>query len=179
MAVHGDKRDKRVSPGDGQGGASVRTQKGNGGAQVSRRALGSLCPRGGPAWGLSPASLAHSFIQQTTLKHSARAPMGNKSARLHTWGGAPPFSRSGRQCTHTRAHTCAHTHACTHVRAHVCAHTNGHARAHTHTHVRMHTRAHTHAHARTSTHTRTHMHERTHTHKHTRARAHTHTHTHT
>ena len=159
MAVHGDKRDKRVSPGDGQGGASVRTQKGNGGAQVSRRALGSLCPRGGPAWGLSPASLAHSFIQQTTLKHSARAPMGNKSARLHTWGGAPPFSRSGRQCTHTRAHT------------------NGHARAHTHTHVRMHTRAHTHAHARTSTHA--HTCTSAHTHKHTRARAHTHTHTHT
>ena len=174
MAVHGDKRDKRVSPGDGQGGASVRTQKGNGGAQVSRRALGSLCPRGGPAWGLSPASLAHLFIQQTTLKHSARAPMGNKSAKLHTWGGAPPFSRSGRQCTHTHMHTHAHTR----VRTHMHVHTRAHTRAHTHTacaHTRVRTHMRTHAQALTHAHTCTSAHTRTNTHAHVRAHTHTHT----
>ena len=158
MAVHGDKRDKQVSPGDGQGGAAVKTQKGNGGAQVSCRALGSLCPRGGPAWGQSPASLAHSFIQQTTLKHSARAPMGNKSARLHTWGGAPSFSSSGRQYTHTHTHTRMCTHMCTHMHIHTRAHvyTHGHARAHTYTCTHAQALTHAHMHTRTSAHTHPH-----------------------
>lgn len=165
MAVHGDKRDKRVSPGDGQGGAAVKTQKGNGGAQVSCRALGSLCPQGAPAWGQSPVSLAHSFIQQTTLKHSACAPMKQVCQAPHL-GRGPPFSSSGRQYTHTHTHTHVHTHVHTHAHTHTRAHvyTHGHACAHTRTH------AHTCTHAQALTHA--------HTCTHARARARTHTHTH-
>jgi hypothetical protein len=72
----------------------------------------------------------------------------------------------------------AHTHI--HTRAHTCARTHAHAHTWAHTHARAHicTRTHMSAHTCTRTHMHTHTHTRAHTcaHIHTRARTHTHTH---